>query len=191
MMTTGDFDPGDAGAYSEAPRPTRGRQPGPLGLRFVARLIDGIIVGLVGFLLAVLFHVSGDILITGLFSGLLTFIYFVAFEVTQGWTPAKKLFNLSVHGPGGAPKPSLQQSAIRNAFTLLAIIPCRRSARLDRLHRDRDHDPQQPHQAGQARRTGRRHPGGQGLSGFRSPGPTAARTPARTPTARFPSATTT
>ncbi|HME47614.1 RDD family protein [Mycobacterium sp.] len=122
-MTTGDFDPGDAGAYPEAPRPTRGRQPGPLGLRFVARLIDGIIVGLVGFLLAVLFHVSGDILITGLFSGLLTFIYFVAFEVTQGWTPAKKLFNLSVHGPGGAPKPSLQQSAIRNAFTLLAIIP--------------------------------------------------------------------
>ena len=26
-------------------------------------------------------------------------------------------------GPGGAPKPTAQQSAIRNAFTLLAIVP--------------------------------------------------------------------
>lgn len=122
-MTTGDFDPGDPRAYSDSSRRTNGSQPGPLALRFVARLIDGIIVGLAGLLLAVLFHVTGDILITGLFSGLLTFIYFVAFEVTAGWTPGKMLFGLSVRGPGGAPKPSLQQSAIRNAFTLLAIIP--------------------------------------------------------------------
>jgi uncharacterized RDD family membrane protein YckC len=92
-------------------------------LRFVARLIDGIIVGVIGLLLAVAFHVTDDILITGLFSGLLTFIYFVAFEVTKGWTPGKKLFGMRVRGPGGAAKPSLPQSAIRNAFTLLAIIP--------------------------------------------------------------------
>ncbi len=122
-MTTGDFDPGDASAYSPAPRPTGGQEPGPLGLRFVARLIDGIIVGLVCLLLAYFFHVTGNFWVTGLFSGLLTFIYFVAFEVIEGWTPAKKLFGLSVRGPGGAAKPSLRQSAIRNAFTLLAIIP--------------------------------------------------------------------
>ena len=36
---------------------------------------------------------------------------------------AKKLFRMSVRGPGGAAKPSLRESAIRNAFTLLAIIP--------------------------------------------------------------------
>lgn len=77
-----------------------GQQPGSLGLRFAARLIDGIFVGIVAFLLALLFHASSNILVTGLFSGLLTFIYFVAFEVTQGWTPAKKLLGLSVHGPG-------------------------------------------------------------------------------------------
>ncbi len=54
----------------------------------------------------------------------MTFVYFVAFEVTQGWTPGKKILGLSVHGPpGGAPKPDVQQSAIRNSFTLLSVIP--------------------------------------------------------------------
>ena len=60
---------------------------------------------------------------TGLFSGLLMFLYFLAFESTQGWTPGKKLLGLSVHGPGGAPKPDVQQSAIRNVWTLLNIVP--------------------------------------------------------------------
>lgn len=109
--------------YPPPPVPGFGGQPGGLGLRFAARLIDGLIVGVVAFLLAMIFDASSNILVTGLFSGLLTFIYFVAFEVTQGWTPAKKMLGLSVHGPGGAPKPNAQQSAIRNSFTLLSIIP--------------------------------------------------------------------
>jgi uncharacterized RDD family membrane protein YckC len=61
--------------------------------------------------------------VTGLFTGLLTFVYFVAFETTQGWTPGKKVLGLSVHGPGGAAKPTAQQSAIRNSWTLLNIVP--------------------------------------------------------------------
>ncbi|WP_099025136.1 RDD family protein [Mycolicibacterium palauense] len=92
-------------------------------MRFLARFIDGLIIGVVSFLLTLAFGAESNILVTGLFSGLLTFIYFVAFEVTQGWTPAKKMLGLSVHGPGGAAKPDLKQSAIRNAFTLLSIIP--------------------------------------------------------------------
>ena len=139
-MTTGDFEPqpgqyGQPGPYGQQPGqygqpggygyppPVGGEQPGGLGLRFFARLIDGIIVGIVGFILAVLLGATSNIWVTGLFSGLLTFIYFVAFEVTQGWTPGKKLLGLSVRGPGGAPKPTAAQSAIRNAFTLLSIIP--------------------------------------------------------------------
>jgi uncharacterized RDD family membrane protein YckC len=51
------------------------------------------------------------------------FLYFLAFETTQGWTPGKKILGLSVHGPGRAPKPTAQQSAIRNMWTLLPIIP--------------------------------------------------------------------
>ncbi|MGB3486435.1 MAG: RDD family protein [Mycobacterium sp.] len=100
-----------------------GEQPGGLGIRFAARLIDGIIVGLVALILTFALGAYDNILVTGLFSGLLTFGYFVGFEVTQGWTPAKKMLGLSVRGPGGAPKPDFKQSAIRNAFTLLSVIP--------------------------------------------------------------------
>jgi uncharacterized RDD family membrane protein YckC len=124
-MTSGDFQPqpGPYGEPSGHPPPSGGQEPGGLGLRFVARLIDGVIVGVVAFVLALAIDSVTNVWITGLFSGLLTFIYFVAFETTQGWTPGKKLLGLSVHGPGGAPKPDIQQSAIRNSWTLLNIVP--------------------------------------------------------------------
>jgi uncharacterized RDD family membrane protein YckC len=51
------------------------------------------------------------------------FVYFVAFETTQGWTIGKKLLGLHVRGPAGAAKPDLSQSAIRNTFTLLPVVP--------------------------------------------------------------------
>jgi uncharacterized RDD family membrane protein YckC len=74
-------------------------------------------------LLSFFFDDSSRILVTGMFTGLLTFVYFVAMEVTQGRTLGKMALGLSVRGPGGAPKPDLKQSAIRNAFTLLPIVP--------------------------------------------------------------------
>jgi uncharacterized RDD family membrane protein YckC len=119
-MTAGGYDPYSA-PYG-ASGPSHG-EPGGLLVRFFARLIDGIIVGIVGLLLAFTTDTMSNILVTGLFTGLLTFGYFVLFEVTQGWTPGKKLLGLSVHGPGGQPKPDIKQSAIRNAFTLLSIVP--------------------------------------------------------------------
>lgn len=62
-------------------------------------------------------------MVTGLFTGVLMFLYFFAFETTQGWTPGKKLLGLRVHGAGGAPKPTAAQSAIRNSWTVLPVIP--------------------------------------------------------------------
>lgn len=123
-MTSGDFQPepapyGEPGGFS----PPGGQEPGGLGLRFGARLIDGIIVNVVAFAIALAVGAVTNYWVTGLFSGLLMFLYFLAFETTQGWTPGKKLLGLSVHGPGGAPKPDVQQSAIRNVWTLLNIIP--------------------------------------------------------------------
>jgi uncharacterized RDD family membrane protein YckC len=94
-----------------------------LSLRFVARFIDGIIVNVVAFVIAFAIGSLNNYWVTGLFSGLLMFVYFLAFESTQGWTPGKKLLGLSVHGPGGAAKPDLQQAAIRNVWTLLNIVP--------------------------------------------------------------------
>jgi len=118
---------GAPGGYPAPPPPgwgaPAGGHPGGLGVRFGARVIDGILVGLVSALLAVLFNASSNILVTGLFSGVLMFGYFVAMEVTQGRTLGKMLLGLSVRGPGGAPKPDFKQSAIRNAFTLLTIVP--------------------------------------------------------------------
>lgn len=103
--------------------PPGGAQPGGLGVRFAARFIDGLIVGIVGSIIVFAIGATSNVWITGLFTGALSFIYYVAFEVTQGWTPGKKLLGLRVHGPGGAPKPTAAQSAIRNSWTLLPIIP--------------------------------------------------------------------
>ena len=116
-MTTGGFDPQSTN-YAAS-----GRVPGGLLARWLARVIDGILIAIVSFLLAFATDSLESIWVTGLFTGLLTFVYYVAFEVTQGWTPGKKVLGLSVHGAGGTAKPTLQQSAIRNAFTLLPIIP--------------------------------------------------------------------
>ena len=114
---------GVPGGYPPGPPAAWGGHPGGLGVRFGARIIDGILVGIVAAILAMIFGATSNILVTGLFSGVLMFAYFVAMEVTQGRTLGKMLLGLSVHGPGGAPKPDLKQSAIRNAFTLLTIVP--------------------------------------------------------------------
>ncbi|MCX2714732.1 RDD family protein [Mycolicibacterium sp. J2] len=117
-MTTGDL----------GPQPWRPPTPKPavagnLGRRFFARVIDGVIVNLASVSAVVALQGLSNILVTGLFSGLLTFVYFVAFEVSVGWTPGKKVLGLEVRGPHGRPHPDLKQSAIRNSFTLLAMIP--------------------------------------------------------------------
>ncbi|MDT5082221.1 MAG: hypothetical protein QOJ80_6858 [Mycobacterium sp.] len=118
-MTTGGY--GAAPQYGSAQL-----QPGGLLRRFFARLIDGIIVSIIGSVgILAIFSSDGlsDLLVTGLFTGILMFVYFVAFEVGVGWTLGKKLLGLKVRGPGGAPKPDLKQSAIRNSWTLLPIVP--------------------------------------------------------------------
>lgn len=119
-MTSGEFD-SQSGPYG-GPSPSIAK-PGGIAVRFFARLIDGIVVGIVASVLLFALHMQSHILVTGIFTGLLMFVYFVALETTQGWTIGKKLLGLSVHGPAGAPKPDLSQSAIRNAFTLLPIVP--------------------------------------------------------------------
>jgi uncharacterized RDD family membrane protein YckC len=86
-------------------------------------VIDGVLVGVTCGLLALIFGLENNILVTGLFSGLVMFGYFVALEVSQGATLGKKILGLSVRGAGGAAKPDAKQAAIRNSFTLLPIIP--------------------------------------------------------------------
>jgi uncharacterized RDD family membrane protein YckC len=66
---------------------------------------------------------TGYVLVGTASSGLLMFGYFVVFELLRGRTFGKRLFGLRVHGPAGAPKPNLKQTAIRNSFCLLVIVP--------------------------------------------------------------------
>jgi uncharacterized RDD family membrane protein YckC len=109
--------------YPGQPPAAWGAHPGGLGARFGARIIDGLIVGMVAGLLSSMVDADSRYFVTGLFTGLLMFVYFVAMEVTQSRTLGKMALGLSVRGPGGAPKPDIKQSAIRNAFTLLPILP--------------------------------------------------------------------
>ena len=118
-MTSADFEPG----YGYPPQGSSARAGG-LGSRFFARLIDGILVNVVVFLVSLfLFDQDYWWLVSGLFSGVLMFGYFVLFEVTQGTTPGKRLMGLAVYGPGGTARPDASQSAIRNSFTLLSVVP--------------------------------------------------------------------
>ncbi|SBS70279.1 RDD domain containing protein [uncultured Mycobacterium sp.] len=112
--------------YGGYPPPVPGGvgQPGGVWIRLGARVIDWILTGIVVFLISLSFYASDSYgILAGVVSGLVPFAYFVGFEVSQGWTPAKKLLGLQVHGPGGAAKPTAQQSAIRNSFMLLSVIP--------------------------------------------------------------------
>ncbi|MGV0633518.1 RDD family protein [Mycolicibacillus trivialis] len=105
------------------PAPAQGA-PGGLLRRFFARFIDGVLVNIAAVLLSLLLRDSDYwFLVTGLFSGVLMFGYFVFFEMTRGATPGKSLLGLRVHGPGGADHPDGKQAAIRNAFTLLPVLP--------------------------------------------------------------------
>ena len=125
-MTTPDFDPNSPQyGYPPADSPRWSHaQPGGVGVRFFARVIDGILVNLAALgLSVVLFDWDYWWMVTGLFSGVLMFGYFVLLEVNYGATLGKKLLGLTVHGPGAAPKPDFKQSAIRNSFTLLAVVP--------------------------------------------------------------------
>ncbi len=111
------------GGYPSTPPAGWGAQPGGLGVRWGARMVDGVAVTLLSWLLSLFFDAGSRIMVTGFFTGLLMFVYFVVMEVFEGRSVGKMLFGLRVHGPGGAAKPDFRQSAIRNAWTLLPIVP--------------------------------------------------------------------
>ncbi|HKT39100.1 MAG TPA: RDD family protein, partial [Ktedonobacterales bacterium] len=87
-----------------------------VGLRFLALLIDAIIIGLVtGIVTAIFRNAPG---VAGLLAAIITFGYFIVLEATQGATLGKMALGLRVVRTNGAPI-SWSESIIRN---LLRII---------------------------------------------------------------------
>lgn len=128
--------PEPAGGPPPAPGVPR---PGELVDRFLARLIDGVGLGIV---YAILYAVLGGIFLNGLtysigewllfylfFTVLTTVVslgYYAYFESNQGATFGKQLMKLKVVGPDGAGNPTMEQAIRRNiflAFSLAAIVP--------------------------------------------------------------------
>jgi len=124
---------------SAEPHPTGSGTARPAGLldRFVARLIDGLVLGVVYILLSAIF---GPLVISGVASTGETFAfyalvsvlwtavaigYFAYLESSRGQSVGKMVMKLRTLGPDGA-NPTVAQSVRRNSFyalELLAIVP--------------------------------------------------------------------
>lgn len=116
--------PGQYGAPTEQGIYQTGGQPAGAGLRLVARILDGLIVGIpvaivegiaaaaggwaVGYIVALILSLAG-------------FAYFVLLESRNGATLGKRILSLRTVGPDGG-LPSQQVAMRRNAFMLLGFV---------------------------------------------------------------------
>ncbi|GAB4585825.1 RDD family protein [Nocardia sp. IFM 10818] len=114
-----------AGGYEQSIGRGVGVAPAGIGGRAVARFIDWIIAGIIGAIVFWLLDRAADLpgWISVLPGAGFGFLYFVLFEVATGSTPGKKILGLHVNGAGGAAKPNAKESALRNAYMLLNLIP--------------------------------------------------------------------
>ncbi|CAN5282894.1 RDD family protein [soil metagenome] len=118
-----------------------GTAPGGLLERFLARLIDSVIVGIVsGIIMFAVFaniftdtttvlgvtvdngYTYGFYLFSALVQAALWFGYFVFFETSTGATLGKTLLKLKVVGPDGSSHPTVQQSVMRNVWGALGLL---------------------------------------------------------------------
>lgn len=95
------------------------RTPGELLPRLGARVIDSLVVFVVGLVLGFLLNFGAVWLVS---QAVLVYAYFVLLDVYYGTTLGKQLLGMAVTGPDGG-HPTLQQAAVREAFTLLGAIP--------------------------------------------------------------------
>lgn len=114
-------------------------RPGELLDRFLARLIDGVGLGIIyGFLAAIFSGMflgdiddsTGEYVVYYLFLSVITTLislgYYAYFESNRGATIGKQLMKLKVVGPDGASHPTMEQAIRRNifmAFGLASIVP--------------------------------------------------------------------
>ena len=113
--------------------------PADLGTRFLARLIDHILLGIVNFVIIVPLIIaaaftgvgngmnpfggfSAGSLVAAIVTAAITIGYFALMESNLGQTVGKMLLNLKTVGPDGG-KPTMEQAFKRNAWYALGIVP--------------------------------------------------------------------
>ena len=104
-------------------------EPAELGPRFLARVVDGVVIALVAWPLLVSFGILAsaaierppEAVVGGLTVGLLGFVY-VSLLDAFGGTLGKRLFKLRVVGPAGA-APGLGAGTARNLWVLTSLLP--------------------------------------------------------------------
>ena len=156
-----------------APRPTRSRrQPPPdrrgparrSRLRFLARLIDGLMFGVLGGLIAAI----ATAVVARLIGGIIYLGYYVYMESSRGHTLGKKWLKCACTAPRGAtPRWTRRSAATRGTCLEILGHPAAgygscRARRFAADHRDRRHHQFRPAQARLARqvRQHQRHQGG-------------------------------
>lgn len=132
--------PGNEGGAPPPPQPTPPQAPpadpnaggggggggggstATLGVRFVAKLLDGLIVGIP---LAIVLSIAGVNTLSYVYTLVQAVVYigYLSYlESTSGQTIGKKIMNLTVVDEAGNP-PSLEAAVKRNAWAALGIIP--------------------------------------------------------------------
>lgn len=108
--------------------------PGPLPRRFVARILDLLLIGLVDVLLLRPRFSSGAFIpeeglaavqalppAYTLLSAALALAYFAGFESTSGATPGKRVMRLRVYAPNGEP-PTFADAVKRSLFAVAGVV---------------------------------------------------------------------
>lgn len=141
--------PGDMGGATPTPPPPQPApqapapgigSPADLGTRFLARLIDHVILGIVTAIIIVPllvgamftggsagfggfgFAFSGYSLVASIVTAAITILYFALMESNTGQTVGKMVLGLKTEGPTGD-KPTMEQALKRNSWYALAIVP--------------------------------------------------------------------
>ena len=93
-----------------------------VGMRFLALMIDSILVGIIGGILGVIFRsglsTTGGVTLTSAIGSILVILYYVGLEATQGATLGKMILGLRIVKTDGSPI-GWSESIVRN---LLRII---------------------------------------------------------------------
>jgi uncharacterized RDD family membrane protein YckC len=103
-------------------------QPGNLLDRFLARLIDyiivGIVVGIINGILQAATSYWTAITISGVVGAVLFTGYFAYFESSRGQTIGKQVMKLRTVGPDGQSNPTMNDAIKRNIWNAFQIVPC-------------------------------------------------------------------